>query len=85
MRERQESKRFTDFIARDLADLPEHVVAVQSASQPEMDMPVWGVLGLPYPRIEITVGGGEVVVRLTVGPGQIFVLADFTRLAQCAG
>lgn len=48
-------------------------------------MPVRGTLGLPHPRVEVTVGGGEAEVSLAVGPGQVFVLADFARLAQPAG
>lgn len=62
-----------------------HVVAVHCFSQPEMDMPVGGALGFPHPRVEVFVGGGEAEVSLAVGPGKVFVLADFARFTQRTG
>lgn len=48
-------------------------------------MPVGGALGFPHPRVEVFVGGGEAEVSLAVGPGKIFVLADFARFTQRTG
>ena len=85
MGDRQESKSCGDVGAHEAADLVVHVLAVHYASQPEMDRPVRVAHAFPHPRVEIAVGGGEVVVDLAVGPVQVFVNGDLAQAAQAPG
>ena len=81
----QKSQHFGDFGAYKITYLVERLVTVEGASQPEMDRRVWEANAVPHPRVEIEVGGNEVVVDLAVWPGQELVARGLTHLAQSAG
>ena len=50
-----------------------------------MYRPVRTAHAIPHPRVEVAVGGGELVVDFAVGPGQVFVSPSLADLTQPPG